>query len=205
MFSLPKLPYSFDALEPFIDAKTMEIHYTKHHQAYLDKLYTAVSQVPDLENSSIEELLTSLPAVPEEVRTAVRNNGGGYYNHTLFWNMMAPPSSTKMSGTLKSFFDTSFGGVEDFKKKFAAEAVGRFGSGWVWLIKDHQGKYSIQSTPNQDSPLMENPDITLLLGLDVWEHAYYLKYQNRRPEYIEAWWNIVNWHEVERKITNILP
>jgi len=199
MFSLPTLPYSFDALEPYIDAQTMEIHYTKHHQAYLDKLNLALKQVPDLKNDSIEGLLSDLSQVPEDVRTTVRNNGGGYYNHMLFWNMMTAPEQSKMSKELVDLFNVSFGSVDEFKKKFAAEATARFGSGWVWLVKDPGDRYAILSTPNQDSPIMDTPGTRLLLGLDVWEHAYYLKYQNRRPDYVDSWWNVVNWEEVERR------
>ena len=196
MFSLPTLPYSFHPLEPYIDAQTMEIHYTKHHQAYLDKLNLALKQVPDLKNDSIEGLLSDLSQVPEDVRTTVRNNGGGYYNHMLFWNMMTAPEQSKMSKELVDLFNVSFGSVDEFKKKFAAEATARFGSGWVWLIVTTNGKLKIVSTQGHDNPLMtgDRP----LMVIDAWEHAYYLHYQNRRPEYIENWWNVVDWKAVEK-------
>jgi Fe-Mn family superoxide dismutase len=195
-FTLPTLPYAYDALEPHIDAQTMEIHYTKHHQAYTDKLNAALEKYPELSNQTIEELLGNLDAVPEDIRTAVRNNGGGYYNHMLFWNMMTPSYEEPSEG-LASAITNAFGSMEDFKTKFAEAAATRFGSGWAWLTRDADGKLEVISTANQDSPISEGKAV--LLGLDVWEHAYYLNYQNRRPEYINAWWNVVNWAEVENR------
>lgn len=202
MFSLPQLPYSFDALEPHIDAKTMEIHYTKHHQAYLDKLNAALPEVykaePKFEGQPIETILCNLDKVPESVRTAVRNNGGGFYNHTLFWNSMtgANTSEAEPTGKLAEAIMKEFGSFADFKTQFAEAGATRFGSGWAWLIKKADGSLAILSTPNQDNPIMEDMTVVPLLGLDVWEHAYYLKYQNRRPDYMAAWWNVVNWAEV---------
>jgi Fe-Mn family superoxide dismutase len=191
-FSLPSLPYDTAALEPHVDARTMEIHHTKHHQAYIDKLNAAV-QGTDLESKSIEEIVKNLNAVPEDTRTAVRNNGGGHYNHSLFWQMMSPDGGGEPGGALMEAINAAFGDFGSFKEKFAAAAVGRFGSGWAWLVKKSDGTLAITSTPNQDNPVMEDPSVTPLLGLDVWEHAYYLNYQNRRPDYINAWWNTVNW------------
>jgi Fe-Mn family superoxide dismutase len=195
-FTLPKLPYEFYALEPHIDAKTMEIHYTKHHQAYTDKLNAALEKYPELAGKSIEELLTGLDAIPEDIKIAVRNNGGGFYNHNLFWENLTGNFAEPSEEFLKSLTD-SFGSFEDFKTKFADAAATRFGSGWAWLVKDSDGKLEIMSTANQDSPISENKKV--LLGLDVWEHAYYLKYQNRRQEYVENFWNVVNWQEVTRR------
>jgi Fe-Mn family superoxide dismutase len=197
-FTLPKLPYEFYALEPHIDAKTMEIHYTKHHQAYTDKLNAALEKYPELAGKSIEELLTGLDAIPEDIKIAVRNNGGGFYNHNLFWENLTGNFAEPSEEFLKSLTD-SFGSFEDFKTKFADAAATRFGSGWAWLVKDSDGKLEIMSTANQDSPISENKKV--LLGLDVWEHAYYLNYQNRRPEYISAFWNVVNWGELEKRYT----
>ena len=195
-FTLPPLPYSFDALEPHIDAKTMEIHHGKHHQAYVTNLNAAIDKAPELQNKSIEDLLKNVNSAPEAVRTAVRNNGGGHWNHSLFWKLMAPKAGGEPSGALGDAIKSSFGGFDKFKEQFAAAGTGRFGSGWAWLLKDG-AKLSITSTPNQDNPLMDGKaPSSVLLGLDVWEHAYYLKYQNRRPDYIAAWWNVVNWSEV---------
>jgi Fe-Mn family superoxide dismutase len=190
--TLPKLAYDYDALEPAIDAKTMEIHHTKHHQAYIDKLNAALEGHPDLAEKSIEALLTDLDSIPEAVRTAVGNHGGGHANHSLFWQLMSPVKSVP-DGELASALESSFGGLEKFKQEFAAAAMARFGSGWAWLVVDG-GKLALVSTANQDSPLSEGK--TPILGLDVWEHAYYLKYQNRRAEYIDAWWEVVNWSRV---------
>lgn len=190
--TLPELPYAYNALEPHIDAKTMEIHHTKHHQAYVDKLNDALKKAPELD-IDVVELMGRLDEIKDEaVKTAVRNNGGGHANHSLFWQLMSP-EKTEPSDELKSAIESAFGSMDDFKTKFAEAAVGRFGSGWAWLVvKD--GKLAIMSTPNQDNPWMEG--LKPVLGLDVWEHAYYLNYQNRRPDYITAWWNVVNWSKV---------
>ncbi len=196
MFLLPKLPYSYDALEPYIDAKTMELHHSKHHQAYVDKLNLAIEGT-EWANKTITEVLQNLSSLPEDKRTVVQNNGGGHYNHSLFWELMAPGAGGEPSGELKDRIVAAFSSFEEFKKQFTDAGVARFGSGWAWLIKDENGARII-STPNQDSPIMEG--ITPLLGLDVWEHAYYLKYQNRRPEYIENWWNVVNWSAVSKRL-----
>ena len=198
-FTLPPLPYDFAALEPHIDAKTMEIHHGKHHQAYVNNLNAAVEKAPELQGKSIEELLKNVNGTPEAVRTAVRNNGGGHWNHSFFWQIMGKNAGGEPSGALGDAIKSSFGGFDKFKEQFAAAATGRFGSGWAWLINDG-GKLAIISTPNQDNPLMEGKSpASVLLGLDVWEHAYYLKYQNRRPDYIDAWWNVVNWGKVAER------
>ena len=197
--TLPALPYDFAALEPHIDAKTMEIHHGKHHQAYVTNLNAALDKAPELKDKSLEDLLKNLNAVPENVRPAVRNNGGGHWNHSLFWVLMAPKAGGEPSGALAKAIGDAFGDFTKFKEQFAAAGTGRFGSGWAWLLKDG-GKLSITSTPNQDNPLMDGKRPgDVLLGLDVWEHAYYLKYQNRRPDYIAAWWNVVNWGEVGKR------
>ena len=196
-FSLPQLPYAYDALEPHIDARTMEIHHTKHHQAYVNNLNTALEKAPEFQGKSLDELMRGINSVPEAVRTAVRNNGGGHWNHSMFWQVMGPNKGGEPSGKLASSIKTSFGDFAKFKEQFAAAAAGRFGSGWAWLIDEGNGKLSITSTPNQDNPLMDGKKP--LLGLDVWEHAYYLKYQNRRPDYVTAWWNVVNWDAVAEK------
>lgn len=193
-FELPKLPYEYTALEPHIDARTMEIHYTKHHQGYVNKLNAAIEQHSELGDKSVEELLKDLSSVPEDIRTAVRNNGGGHANHSLFWPVMGPSGDGEPSGELADAVNSVFGGFDSFKEQFSAAAAGRFGSGWAWLSVDGGGKLVVTSTPNQDSPLSEG--LTPILGLDVWEHAYYLNYQNRRPDYIAAWWNVVNWEQV---------
>jgi Fe-Mn family superoxide dismutase len=195
-FELPPLPYPNNALEPHIDARTMEIHHDKHHNAYVTNLNKALEGQPDLQNKSIEDLLASLDNVPENIRPAVRNNGGGHANHTLFWQLMGPNKGGQPGGELANAINSAFGSFDSFKEKFAAAGVGRFGSGWAWLISEG-GVLTITSTPNQDTPLMERK--TPILGLDVWEHAYYLNYQNRRPDYIAAWWNVVNWDEVARR------
>ncbi len=192
-FTLPALPYANDALEPHIDARTMEIHHTKHHQAYVNNLNAAMEKAPELASKSLDDLMRGINSVPEAVRTAVRNNGGGHWNHSLFWQLMGPGKGGEPTGTLADAIKSAFGDFNKFKEQFAAAGVGRFGSGWAWLINDG-GKLSITSTPNQDNPLMDGK--TAILGLDVWEHAYYLKYQNRRPDYIGAWWNVVNWDAV---------
>ncbi|HZO18202.1 MAG TPA: superoxide dismutase [Gemmatimonadaceae bacterium] len=197
--TLPALPYDFAALEPHIDAKTMEIHHGKHHQAYVTNLNTALEKAPEFKDKPLEELLKDLNKVPEAVRTAVRNNGGGHWNHSLFWVLMGPKAGGEPGGALAKAIDQSFGGFAKFKEQFAAAGTGRFGSGWAWLLRDGN-KLAITSTPNQDNPLMEGKRASdVLLGLDVWEHAYYLKYQNRRPDYIAAWWNVVNWAEVAKR------
>lgn len=196
MYQLPDLTYDYDALEPYIDAKTMELHHSKHHQAYIDKVNAALEGT-EWAGKPIEEVLQNLDSIPEDKRTAVRNNGGGHYNHSLFWQLMAPQASGLPSGDLHELIVNVFGSFEEFKNQFAAAAVGQFGSGWAWLIRDGDG-LKITSSPNQDSPLMNG--IEPLLGLDVWEHAYYLNYQNRRPEYIENWWNVVNWDKVAERL-----
>jgi Fe-Mn family superoxide dismutase len=196
MYTLPDLPYDYDALEPYIDAQTMELHHSKHHQTYIDKLNAAL-EGSEWANKPVEEVLQNLEALPAEKRTAVQNNGGGHYNHSLFWQWMAPGAGGLPSGELHEKIVASFGSFEEFKKQFADAAVARFGSGWVWLLPEGDD-LKITSTPNQDSPIMEG--IEPLLGLDVWEHAYYLKYQNRRPEYIENWWSVVNWDNVSEKL-----
>ena len=188
-FELPPLPYSFDALEPTLDAKTMEIHHDKHHAAYVNNLNKALEGHADLQALPIEKLIASLGKVPDAARTAVRNNGGGHFNHTMFWSLMKKGGG-EPQGDLKKAIDAAFGSFAEFKTKFAAAGVGRFGSGWAWLLV-RDGKLVIESTPNQDSPAMDGGKP--VLGLDVWEHAYYLKYQNRRPDYIEAWWSVVDW------------
>ena len=197
--SLPPLPYAFDALEPSIDAQTMQIHHGKHHQAYVNNLNTALEKAPDAAGRGLEELLADLNAVPEAVRTAIRNNGGGHWNHTFFWQIMAPNAGGEPSGALAAAIERAFGDFAKFKEQFNAAGVGRFGSGWAWLVRDGNG-LAITSTPNQDNPLMDGKKAgDVLLGVDVWEHAYYLKYQNRRPDYLNAWWNVVNWREVEKR------
>lgn len=198
MFTLPKLPYDYDALEPYIDAQTMELHHSKHHQTYVDKLNAAVKDTEHADKQ-IEELLQDLEALPDEIRTAVRNNGGGHYNHGFFWEIMSPEGGGEPEGALSDLVDASFGGFDSFKSQFADAAVARFGSGWVWLTQDGDS-LAISSSPNQDSPIMDG--IRPLLGLDVWEHAYYLKYQNRRPEYIEGWWNVVDWRKVGDQVVS---
>jgi Fe-Mn family superoxide dismutase len=198
-FTLPPLPYPVDSLEPNIDKTTMEIHHDKHHGTYVTNLNKALESAPDLQNKSIEELLSNnLFSVPDSIKTAVRNNGGGHANHSLFWNLLSAKGGGSPKGQIESVISSNFGSFDSFKEKFTAAATSRFGSGWAWLVKDGNGKFEILSTANQDSPLMEGKKP--VLGLDVWEHAYYLKYQNRRPEYIAAWWNIVNWDEVNRQL-----
>ena len=192
-YELPKLPYAYDALEPHIDARTMEIHYTKHHQAYVDNLNKAIKGT-DLEKKTVEDLISDLNAVPENIRTVVRNNGGGHSNHSFFWNIMGPNAGGEPKGKLADDIKSAFGSFDQFKEKLSAAGVGRFGSGWAWLIATKSGGLEIISTPNQDSPLMDGN--TPILGVDVWEHAYYLKYQNRRADYLKAWWNVVNWDAV---------
>jgi Fe-Mn family superoxide dismutase len=198
-FTLPPLPYASDALEPNIDKATMEIHHGKHHAAYVTNLNKALETHADLQNKTIGELLANnLAAVPEGIKTAVRNNGGGHANHSLFWTLLSSKGGGAPKGEIENVISATFGTFDTFKEKFTAAATGRFGSGWAWLVKDAAGKFDITSTANQDSPIMEGKKP--LLGLDVWEHAYYLKYQNRRPEYIGAFWNIVNWDEVNSQL-----
>ncbi|EWH20360.1 superoxide dismutase [Bacillus haynesii] len=194
-YKLPELPYAYDALEPHIDKETMNIHHTKHHNTYVTKLNDAVAGKQDLETKSVEELVANLDAVPENIRAAVRNNGGGHANHSLFWKLLSPNGGGAPTGELAEAINSKFGSFDQFKEDFAAAAAGRFGSGWAWLVVNN-GELEITSTPNQDSPLSEGK--TPILGLDVWEHAYYLNYQNRRPDYIKAFWNVVNWDEVAR-------
>lgn len=196
-FSLPQLPYDFGALEPHIDAKTMEIHHGKHHQTYVNNLNAAVEKSPELANKSLDDLMRNVNSAPEAVRTAIRNNGGGHWNHSLFWQVMAPKAGGEPGGNVGKAIKEAFGDFAKFREQFNAAGAARFGSGWVWLVSSG-GKVSITSTPNQDNVLMEGKKA--ILGLDVWEHAYYLKYQNRRPDYMNAWWNVVNWAEVEKRL-----
>ena len=197
-FTLPPLPYDFAALEPHIDAKTMEIHHGKHHQAYVNNLNAAIEKAPELAGKSLDDLMRNVSKAPEAVRTAVRNNGGGHWNHSMFWQIMAPKAGGEPGGKLGDAIRSAFGDFAKFREQFAAAGAGRFGSGWAWLV-NNGGKLAVTSTPNQDNPLMEGQ--TAILGVDVWEHAYYLKYQNRRPDYIQAWWNVVNWKEVEKRFS----
>ncbi|MER3427379.1 MAG: superoxide dismutase [Pyrinomonas sp.] len=195
---LPPLPYPYDALEPYIDAQTMQIHHDKHHGAYVNNLNAALEKYPELQSKSAEDLIRDLNSVPEEIRTAVRNNGGGHVNHTMFWRIMKPQGGGDPTGPIADLIRDNFGSFADFKKQFNDAGMKRFGSGWVWLVKSSGGQYQIISTPNQDNPLMEGH--YPIMGNDVWEHAYYLKYQNRRNEYLEAWWNVVNWEEINRRL-----
>jgi Fe-Mn family superoxide dismutase len=199
-FTLPALPYASNALEPHIDARTMEIHHGKHHNAYVTNLNTAVAG-SDAEKLSIEEICKNISKYP----AAVRNNGGGHYNHSLFWTIMAPSAGGAPTGVVADAINAAFGSFDEFKTKFAAAATGRFGSGWAWLVADESGKVQITSTPNQDNPLMDVAEVkgAPILGLDVWEHAYYLNYQNRRPDYITAFWNVVNWNEVAKRLSSV--
>lgn len=197
MFQLPKLNYDYAALEPHIDATTMELHHSKHHQAYIDKLNAALNDHPDLQSKDIAELIKNIQDLPDKVRTAVQNQGGGHYNHSMFWEMMSPDGGGKPSGSLLEKINHDFSSFDEFRSKMEAAATARFGSGWAWLVRNGDS-LEIIDTPNQDSPLSLGK--TPLLGLDVWEHAYYLKYQNRRPEYIAAWWNVVNWEDVAQRL-----
>lgn len=196
MFTLPQLPYAYDALEPFIDAQTMEIHHTKHHQTYVDKLNAALEGESALASQPVEQLLRNFDQLPEKIREAVKNHGGGHANHSLFWTVLGKQADSQPDGALADDLKATFGDFASFQKKFTDSALTRFGSGWAWLLVTKDKKLAIYNLPNQDSPLMTGD--TPILGLDVWEHAYYLKYQNRRPDYIAAFWNIVNWDEVER-------
>jgi len=195
--TLPPLPYAPDALEPHIDRQTMEIHHGKHHAAYVNNLNTALEKYPDLQSKSVEELLSSINSVPDAIRTAVRNNGGGHANHTMFWQIMGPNGGGAPTGKIGDAITGSFGGFDKFKDELKKAAVGRFGSGWAWVLAS-DGRISIESSANQDSPLMDGKKI--VFGIDVWEHAYYLKYQNRRPDYVDAWWNVINWGEVNKRL-----
>lgn len=199
-FELPKLPYAEDALEPYIDAQTMNIHHTKHHQAYINNLNAALEKHPELANKSLDDLLSDLNAVPDDIRTAVRNNGGGTWNHNMFWEIMAPKTGGSPSGELTKALEAAFDSFDAFKEEFTKAATTRFGSGWAWLVKQGEG-LAVVSTANQDNPLSDGA--TPILGLDVWEHAYYLKYQNRRPEYISNWWNVVNWTAVAERYNSL--
>ena len=191
--SLPPLPYATDALEPHIDKQTMEIHHGKHHNAYVTNLNAAIEKAPELASKSVEDLLKSINTVPEDIRTAVRNNGGGHANHTMFWQIMGPNAGGQPTGAIADAINAAFGGFDKFKEEFKKAAVGRFGSGWAWVVSSGN-KLSVESSPNQDTPVIEGKKV--VFGIDVWEHAYYLKYQNRRPDYIDAWWNVVNWDEI---------
>jgi len=195
---LPPLPYAYNALEPHIDETTMRIHHDKHHAAYVTNLNAALEKHPALQGKSIDDLLRGINTVPEEIRTPVRNNGGGHANHTMFWEIMKPGGGGQPTGRILEAITGGFGGVDAFKERFAKAAMGRFGSGWAWLVQSSDGKLAIESTANQDSPLMEGK--WPVFGLDVWEHAYYLKYQNRRADYVGAWWNVVNWGEVAKRL-----
>ncbi|GAB6936460.1 MAG: superoxide dismutase [Bacillota bacterium] len=194
---LPALPYAYNALEPHIDALTMEIHHSRHHATYVNNLNAALEGHPELQEKSVEDLLRNLNEVPESIRTAVRNNGGGHANHTLFWQIMSPNGGGQPTGELAEAINRTFGSFEKFKEEFTKAALTRFGSGWAWLVVKPDGSLAVYSLPNQDSPYMEGD--TPILGLDVWEHAYYLKYQNKRPDYVAAWWNVVNWDEVNKR------
>lgn len=196
-FELKPLPYAYDALEPYIDATTMQLHHDKHHAAYVNNLNAAIEKHSDLQSMSVEDLVTHLDRVPEDVRTTVRNNAGGHVNHTMFWEIMGANGSGAPTGAISEAINNSFGSFDAFKQQFNDAGTKRFGSGWVWLVRSQQGDLQILSTPNQDSPLIEGH--TPIMGNDVWEHAYYLKYQNRRPEYLNAWWNVLNWEEINRR------
>ena len=195
--TLPPLPYAFDALEPHVDKQTMEIHHGKHHNAYVTNLNAALEKHPGLQAKSVEDLLRDINTVPEDIRTAVRNNGGGHANHSMFWQIMGPNAGGPPIGAIVDAINASFGSFNTFKEQMAKAGVGRFGSGWAWLL-EQGGKLVIESSANQDSPLMEGKKV--VFGIDVWEHAYYLKYQNRRPDYINAWWNVINWDEVNKRL-----
>lgn len=195
-YTLPDLPYAYDALEPYIDEETMHLHHDKHHNTYVTNLNAAIEKYPELGEKTVEELLSDMDAVPTDIKTAVRNNGGGHANHSFFWEIMAPNAGGEPTGEIKEAINEAFGDFSSFKEEFKKAAAGRFGSGWAWLVMEN-GKLAITSTANQDSPLMEGK--TPILGLDVWEHAYYLKYKNVRPDYIAAFWNVINWDEVNKR------
>lgn len=196
-YTLPDLPYGYDALEPYIDVETMHLHHDKHHNTYVTNLNAAIEKYPELAEQTVEELVTNLSEVPEDIRTAVRNNGGGHANHSFFWKIMAPNAGGEPTGEIKAAIDEAFGGFEKMKEEFKTAATGRFGSGWAWLVINN-GKLEITSTANQDSPLTDGK--TPIIGLDVWEHAYYLKYKNVRPDYIAAFWDVVNWDQVNKNL-----
>ncbi|MGQ3481278.1 MULTISPECIES: superoxide dismutase [unclassified Paenibacillus] len=196
-FQLPELPYAKDALEPHIDALTVEIHHDRHHNTYVTNLNAALESAPELQSKSLEDLISNLDSVPESIRTAVRNNGGGHHNHSLFWEVIGPNGGGQPTGAIAEAISNELGGYDKFKEDFTKAATTRFGSGWAWLVVGKDGKLAITSTPNQDSPLFEG--LTPVLGLDVWEHAYYLKYQNKRPDYIAAFYNVINWDEVNKR------
>ncbi len=198
---LPTLPYAYDALEPYIDARTMELHHSKHHATYVAKLNEALQDHPDLQEQSLEELLKHLDSVPDMIRAAVRNHGGGHHNHSLFWKLMKPQGGGEAKGALGEAIASTFGDFAKFKEEFTNSAATLFGSGWAWLVKDESERLSVIKTPNQESPIMMK--MKPILCIDVWEHAYYLKYQNRRPEYVEAWWNVVNWEEAEKNFNTV--
>ncbi len=200
-YRLPDLPYAYDALEPFLDTRTMEIHHQKHHGTYVSKLNGVLENFPDLQSKEIEDLLKGLNSLAESIRQGVRNHGGGHYNHTLFWNLMGPQKGGIPKGELGKILDKTYGTFTKFKEEFTNAAVNRFGSGWAWLVLERNKKLTIISTANQDNPVSDGNEV--LLGLDVWEHAYYLKYQNRRPEYIENWWNIVDWEKVNERYVRL--
>lgn len=195
-YTLPDLPYAYDALKPYIDEETMHLHHDKHHNTYVTNLNAAIEKYPELGEKTIEELLSDMDAIPTDIKTAVRNNGGGHANHSFFWEIMAPNAGGEPTGEIKEAINEAFGDFSSFKEEFKKAAAGRFGSGWAWLVMEN-GKLAITSTANQDSPLMEGK--TPILGLDVWEHAYYLKYKNVRPDYIAAFWNVINWDEVNKR------
>ncbi len=197
-FELPPLPYSYDALEPYIDTQTMQLHHDMHHQTYVNNLNTAVGKYSDLQSKSPEDLVRELNSVPEDIRTVVRNNGGGHVNHTMFWQIMAPNAGGEPTGAIANVISENFGDFETFKQRFNDAGAKQFGSGWVWLIRNSDGKYEITSSPNQDSPITGGN--FPIMGNDVWEHAYYLKYQNKRPEYLKQWWNVVNWNEINKRL-----
>ncbi|MBC5794451.1 superoxide dismutase [Sphaerospermopsis sp. LEGE 00249] len=197
---LPPLPYAYDALEPHIDTRTMQFHHDKHHAAYVNNLNKALDKYPELKNKTVEQLLQNLDNVPADIRTTVRNNGGGHVNHSMFWKIMKPNGGGEATGEIATAINKTFGSFADFKKQFNEAGGGRFGSGWVWLVRNKNGKLEITTTANQDSPLMEGK--YPIFGNDVWEHAYYLKYQNRRPEYLDAWWNVVNWDEINQRFAD---
>ena len=198
-YELPPLPYPFNALEPHIDAKTMEIHHDKHHQAYITNANNALKDHPDLAAKPVDELIANLSQVPESIRTVVRNNAGGHSNHSFFWKIMAPNAGGAPKGKLAEAITATFGSVDAFKEKFQAAGASRFGSGWAWLVVNKEGKLEITSTPNQDSPIMEG--LKPVIGIDVWEHSYYLLYQNKRPDYLKAWWNVVSWDQAEKNFS----
>ena len=195
--TLPPLPYPHDALEPHIDKQTMEIHHGKHHNAYVTNLNAALDKHPELQSKSLDDLLKGLSSVPEDIRTAVRNNGGGHWNHSMFWQIMGPKAGGPPTGAIAEAITSSFGSFDKLKEELKKAAVGRFGSGWAWVVSSGT-KLTVESSPNQDNPLMEGRKA--VFGIDVWEHAYYLKYQNRRPDYVDAWWNVVNWSEINKRL-----